>query len=137
MAAKASNGPAAPDFDKALVQLSAKEREAGQQTRAEQAAQANTELEQDKRTVDQAGAATNIRSEQARLVDEKKKAEAAAALLKAQQDALAAAKQSASSASNATSAGSVTLPDGTLVRPSADGTWPPRCSLPWRSSARR
>ncbi len=118
VAAEVTNGPAAPTFDQALVELSAQERASDQQVRADQADQANTAQEQARRVIDQAKAAKGILAEQGRLTDEKQQAEAAAALLKAQQDALAAGQLSTDSAG-------IRLPDGTLVRPQADGTWPP------------
>lgn len=116
VAAKAANGPAAPDFDRALVDLSAAQRVADQQARAEQETRENTSREQAKRVAAQADAAKGIRTEQTRLVDEKNRAAAEAALLQAQQAALEAGKLSGDTG--------IRLPDGTLVRPLADGSRP-------------
>lgn len=118
VAAKVSNVPAAPAFDQALVELSAAQRVTDQQAHADLATHANTDQEQARRVRDQAKAAARIRTEQSRLADEQQQAEAAAALLKVQQAALAAGQLPTDSAA-------FRLPDGTLVRPRADGSWPP------------
>lgn len=117
VAAKVSDGPAAPAFDHALVELSATQRITDQHTRTDQARRRNGTLEQVRRVAAQASAAKGIRTEQTRLVDEQHRAAAEAALLQAQLAALAAGRLPGDA--------TIRLPDGTLVRPSADGTWPP------------
>lgn len=115
VAAKVAVGPAAPAFDHALVELSARQRVTDQHTRVEQARRQNGKLEQVRRVAAQAAAAEEIRTEQTRLVDEQNRAAADEALLQAQLAALGAGRLSD---------GAIRLPDGTLVRPSADGRWP-------------